>query len=281
MPTVSEYFATPTYTFAVHTEAQLQVAGEAISVTLPAHYDFISGASYVSYFVPATDSAREICLALIADPAFALREARGMEFAMEHSTLAVQRVNAHDLPFSGRMYLYVDVELPKDEIAALYSAGRAANLNLEIQDARYARERSALEVPRAFISHDSRDKDEIVRPLATKLREMMCPVWYDEFSLEVGDSLRESIDRGLQECPRCIVVLSANFFANDGWTKAEFNAVWNRHVKEGGGVLLPIWHGVSRDEVAGYSAMVVDTVALNSEIGVEELARVLYGKLIL
>jgi hypothetical protein len=47
-----------------------------------------------------------------------------------------------------------------------------------------------------FVSHASEDKDDFVRPLAQRLRAKHLEVWYDEFTLNVGDSLRRSIDRG-------------------------------------------------------------------------------------
>ena len=34
-------------------------------------------------------------------------------------------------------------------------------------------------------------KKGIARPIASELRSLMCPAWFDEFSLKVGDSLRE------------------------------------------------------------------------------------------
>jgi AbiTii/TIR domain len=48
-----------------------------------------------------------------------------------------------------------------------------------------------------FISHASEDKDDVARPLADKFIELGLSVWYDEYTLTVGDSLRRSIDRGL------------------------------------------------------------------------------------
>ena len=47
-----------------------------------------------------------------------------------------------------------------------------------------------------FISHASEDKDAIVRPLATELEMLSVRVWYDEFSLKLGDSFLAS-RRGL------------------------------------------------------------------------------------
>lgn len=49
----------------------------------------------------------------------------------------------------------------------------------------------------AFISHASEDKDTLVAPLASMLKELGAKVWYDEFELKVGDSLSKSIDKGL------------------------------------------------------------------------------------
>ena len=40
-----------------------------------------------------------------------------------------------------------------------------------------------------FVLHASEDKDSFVRPLAHTLRVLGLEVWYDEFSLRIGDSL--------------------------------------------------------------------------------------------
>jgi len=49
----------------------------------------------------------------------------------------------------------------------------------------------------AFICHASEDKDEFVRSLAEMLRAHHLEIWYDEFTLGVGDKLRRTIDKGL------------------------------------------------------------------------------------
>ena len=76
-----------------------------------------------------------------------------------------------------------------------------------------------IEKPMAFISHHSKDKDRIVRPLAIGLNSRLCFVWYDEFSLKVGDSLRESIESGIKDAKKCVLILTPNFLSNPGWTK--------------------------------------------------------------
>jgi len=66
-----------------------------------------------------------------------------------------------------------------------------------------------------FISHSSADKDDFVRPLATELQNLGIKVWFDEFELKIGDSLRRSIDQGLINSRYGIVVLSSSFFKRD------------------------------------------------------------------
>ena len=116
--------------------------------------------------------------------------------------------------------------------------------------------------PLAFISHDSRDKTDIALPLALMLKERNCPVWYADFSLRVGDSLRESIERGLKETRKCILILTPNFLKNEGWTKREFNSVFTRELLEKKNVILPVWHEVTQQQVYDYSPSLADKYAL-------------------
>ena len=132
-----------------------------------------------------------------------------------------------------------------------------------------------------FISHASEDKDAFVRPLAEALRARDFNVWYDEFALAVGDSLRRSIDRGLTDSRYGIVVLSSAFFAKN-WPQYELDGLVTKEMNSGGKVILPIWHKVSKDEVTSYSPSLADKLALNTAIQsldeiVDEIAEVLGG----
>jgi hypothetical protein len=122
-----------------------------------------------------------------------------------------------------------------------------------------------------FISHSSADKEEFVRPLALELQNLGLKVWYDEFELKLGDSLRRSIDQGLINSRYGIVVLSSSFFKRD-WTNYELDGFVNKEMN-GLKVILPIWHKVSKDEVQKFSLSLADKVALNSSIySVKEIA---------
>ena len=122
-----------------------------------------------------------------------------------------------------------------------------------------------------FISHASENKDGFVRPLAEALRNRGVNVWYDEFQLAVGDSLRRSIDKGLANSRYGIVVLSSAFFAKN-WPQYELDGLVTRETSTSEKVILPIWHKVSKDEVASYSPTLADKVALNT--GVQSLSEI-------
>jgi hypothetical protein len=122
-----------------------------------------------------------------------------------------------------------------------------------------------------FISHASEDKDEIVRPLANALKHEGLKVWYDEFELKIGDSLRRKIDRGLASSRVGLVILSVSFMSK-GWTNYELDGIVTRTVT-GEQVLLPIWHNVSKREVVEYSPSLADKVARSTATHtVEEIA---------
>jgi hypothetical protein len=110
-----------------------------------------------------------------------------------------------------------------------------------------------------FISHASEDKDDIVRPLANALIGEGLNVWYDEFELHMGDSLRRKIDHGLATSRVGLVVLSQAFIKK-GWTNYELDGIVTRSI-DGQQMLLPIWHNISKNEVVAYSPSLADKVA--------------------
>ena len=138
----------------------------------------------------------------------------------------------------------------------------------ELRNRAFERTRVQLAISRDsydfFVSHASEDKDGFVRELAEALRTKEANVWYDEFTLQVGDSLRQNIDRGLANSRFGIVVLSETFFKKQ-WPNRELDGLVAREV-QGHTRILPIWHKVSKDEVAHYSPMLADKVALNSSL---------------
>jgi len=127
----------------------------------------------------------------------------------------------------------------------------------------------------AFVCHASEDKEDFVRPLAEELKSKGLRVWYDEFTLQVGDSLRRAIDRGLRDSRFGVVVLSPAFFAKD-WTQRELDGLVAKEVK-GRKVILPVWHKLGAEDVRKCSLLLADRVAARSEEGMEAVVNKLLG----
>lgn len=277
MATVREYFDTDLKSLSVHADWELRDSAGAklISIIAKISQDFDGNAKYWSFFIPADAppisasfilSTPETSRCVLSGEVDSVYIEMGFADYSERSTSAT-------LIFTKRIFLYIDALLNPEIRRQITDLGVSHGFYVVVRDQEYAKKRSELEKPLAFISHDSRDKDSLVRELALELSKLMCPVWYDEYSLKVGDSLRACIEQGLKEAKKCVVVLSPNFLSNEGWGKAEFDSIFTREILGKSNVILPVWHNVGVQEVYEYSPRLADKVGLNSSLGVSELAR--------
>lgn len=124
-----------------------------------------------------------------------------------------------------------------------------------------------------FICHASEDKETFVDPLAHALKDTGLKVWYADFILRVGDSLRHSIDEGLAKSRFGVVVLSRNFFKiKKAWPKRELGALFA--LEEGGSKgILPVWHKIDEEYLKSVSPMLADRVATNSSLGIDRVVQ--------
>ena len=204
--------------------------------------------------------------------------------------LAMQTPVRIEIPHSGHWYAVVDLQGLSGPVNAGFQVidGSALRPLPPIPPSVPARERrstitdvldNASELADAgedqdfdvFISHATEDKMTVAGPLAHALQERDVRVWYDEFELRIGDSLRRSIDNGISRSRFGLVVLSKPFFDKD-WPQYELDGLVTRAHSDKQ-VLLPIWHEISKDEVVTRSPSLADRVALRtSDHGIEEIA---------
>lgn len=129
--------------------------------------------------------------------------------------------------------------------------------------------RSSLELKKeydVFISHASEDKQSFVEPLTKALKDAGIRTWYDADQIGWGESIRQSIDRGLINSRFCIVVLSTDFFKKHWAGTYELNAIFQRMAIEQNSLILPIWHNITIEEISQYNLTLPDIKALNSSI---------------
>jgi len=129
-----------------------------------------------------------------------------------------------------------------------------------------------------FISHATEDK-EYVQPLVDALKAAGINVWFDKTTLEWGDDLRASIDRGLTGCRYGIVVFSQAFLRKKKWTEYELNSLFARE-EVGKKLILPIWHKITREDLIQYSPAFAGRLAkLTSSDSYADIVESLLAKL--
>lgn len=121
-----------------------------------------------------------------------------------------------------------------------------------------------------FISHAWEDKEAVARPLAAALAERGVEVWFDENTLELGDSLRRKIDQGLARSRYGIVILSPRFLEKE-WPQRELDGLVARETASGEKALLPIWHELDAATLMRYSPPLADRLGARSDEGIPAL----------
>ena len=117
-------------------------------------------------------------------------------------------------------------------------------------------QKPVLETWDVFMSHASLDKP-YVGGLVNALRDAGVTVWYDDDCVAWGEPLRQAIKNGLKSSTYGIVILSEAYLADRKWTEHEFDALFARE-RLNSFIILPVWHGVTRDEIEAYDPALAD-----------------------
>lgn len=120
--------------------------------------------------------------------------------------------------------------------------------------------------PEIFVCHAREDKEDVAKPLADALTHHGYSVWLDKYVLQLGDSLRRSIDAGLGSCRYGVVILSHNFFRKE-WPQHELDGLVAMETQDRRKRILPVWHQVTSTEVSQYSPTLADRLGVSTECG--------------
>jgi hypothetical protein len=270
MPSLLEYFnndfkdlsldADLTTTMQKVNEVKGVISTEIIVSKRRVKHDHNSSCRLFTFYVPNTSDTLSVIGSILDKLDDHKKDTEGVESIGSYENDI--HTGIHKSVFSNRIFFYTETPLTPDEITRLGNYCKERNIFVTIRGEEYIKTRMKNEKPMAFISHDSRDKEIIAKPLANGLSSRLCSVWYDEYSLKVGQSLRESIEEGIKNAKKCILVLTKDFLSNPGWTKKEFNSIFTREIIFNEKIVIPIWFGIKKEEVYEYSPSLADTVAL-------------------
>ena len=85
------------------------------------------------------------------------------------------------------------------------------------------------DVPRVYLAHASEDHDTLAKPLAQALMANGIEVWFDEWEIRTGDSLRRKMEEGLANITHFVVLLTPNSL-HKPWVETEIDVGFIRAV---------------------------------------------------
>lgn len=127
-----------------------------------------------------------------------------------------------------------------------------------------------------FISHASEDKQSFVRHLAHELRILNVRVWFDEYVMNLGDSLRDRIEDGLSRSRFGIVVLSPAFFRK-AWALKELDGLYAQEVERGINMILPVWHNIGLEDLRALAPTLAGRLGISSSLGARAVANQIWA----
>lgn len=115
-----------------------------------------------------------------------------------------------------------------------------------------------------FISHASKDKEDLVENLYRSLDKLGIKIFYDKESIEWGDNWKEVILAGVNKAEFAIIVISENFFGRE-WTERELNELLSRQNRNGQKIILPILKNITMEQLQQKYPSVADIQAIDSK----------------
>jgi hypothetical protein len=125
-----------------------------------------------------------------------------------------------------------------------------------------------------YLAHATEDKP-VAEPLAEGLVERGIPVWYDNWEIGYGDSLRRKMEQGLGDCTHFIVLLTATSIGKP-WVNEEIDAGLMSAV-EGTAKFIGLRHQLSLNSVSPFLRTRLTPEYVPGPEGLDALVGEIYG----
>jgi len=112
-----------------------------------------------------------------------------------------------------------------------------------------------------FISYATED-EAYARELANSLQWLGLSVWFSPIALQIGGKLLDSINAGLMASQYGLLLLSPPYIAKK-WTIYELDVLHRQHIEQDK-KLLPIWHGIGKQQLDNWNPGLSGIIALQS-----------------
>lgn len=278
MTTIREYFDTDQKALNAQREWELKGEDDSVIINIQCKlsYKIEDKLKFFSLFFPRESNLNAIKFILNTEEISSGKIDNAEDIQEVRYLDCPESTKLSECTFVKNIFIYIDKILNKDEKAFIERYSNHLGFKVTIRDEKYALECNTLSTPLAFISHDFKDKELLVRELANEMRSLNCPVWYDEYTLQLGDNLKEKIDEGINKTKYSIVILSKNYITNTTWANYEFNKIF----KQENNILIPIWHDVEKNDVDNFAtdlSLIFGTNTVNKSM--KDLAKELVSRI--
>lgn len=125
-----------------------------------------------------------------------------------------------------------------------------------------------------YLAHANEDKS-VAKPLAEGLFERGIPVWYDNWEIGYGDSLRRKMEQGLGDCTHFIVLLTETSISKP-WVNEEIDAGLMSAV-EGSAKFIGLRYGLPLASVSPFLRTRLTPEFVPGAEGLDALAAEIFG----
>jgi hypothetical protein len=119
-----------------------------------------------------------------------------------------------------------------------------------------------------FLSYAGEDADT-ARHIVEALDNLGFDIWFAPLNLRVGQKLLESIERGMRDSRFGILLISKSYLAK-GWTSFELDTLLRSHIEDGKS-LLPLWLGVTKEEIAARHSGLAGIFSLKLDSNIDDV----------
>jgi len=125
-----------------------------------------------------------------------------------------------------------------------------------------------------FITYVPEDKESVVLPLSAAFKNAGLSVEYEDFALDTGKMLEQTLEEGFNTSKCGVIVLSPNFFKTP-WSPQELQELQVEDEDESEKMLFHVWHRLTVNEVQQYSPELAQEMVFSTSEGFKEIAHLI------
>lgn len=128
-----------------------------------------------------------------------------------------------------------------------------------------------------FVSYAIEDKESVAKKIMADLEKKGVRTYFAGNELKVGDPISEVIYRGLKKSRFAILVISPDYVRR--WPTVESSRFIERELEEKQGLIFPVWHKITMEDVIKVNPLLAERFALSTDIGIEAIAENIFAQI--